>query len=74
VLTLVDGIAALRRATQELKASPPAADSGVIRFEVRRGKLMRGRCVLSFLNLADSVKSGAAFRLIARVQQWGHSP
>lgn len=34
MLTLVDGIAALRRATQELKASPPAAESGVIRFEV----------------------------------------
>ncbi|XP_037450858.1 protein PHYLLO, chloroplastic-like [Triticum dicoccoides] len=33
-LTLVDGIAALRRAAEEVKASPPAAGSGVIRFEV----------------------------------------
>jgi hypothetical protein len=53
VLTLVDGIAALRRATEEVKTSPPAAESGVIRFEVRSGKflqmkhmLMRGRYVL----------------------------
>ncbi|KAF0928968.1 hypothetical protein E2562_011059 [Oryza meyeriana var. granulata] len=34
VLTLGDGLAALRRAGEEVKASPPAAASGVIRFEV----------------------------------------
>lgn len=33
-LTLADGIATLRRAAQEVKASPPAVGSGVIRFEV----------------------------------------
>lgn len=33
-LTLGDGLAALRRAAEEVKANPPAAGSGVIRFEV----------------------------------------
>ncbi|KAG8059103.1 hypothetical protein GUJ93_ZPchr0002g23828 [Zizania palustris] len=34
VLTLGDGLAALRQAAEEVKASPPAAASGVVRFEV----------------------------------------
>ncbi|KAL6634634.1 hypothetical protein ACP70R_027305 [Stipagrostis hirtigluma subsp. patula] len=33
-LTVGDGLAALRRAADEVKASPPGAGSGVIRFEV----------------------------------------
>jgi isochorismate synthase/2-succinyl-5-enolpyruvyl-6-hydroxy-3-cyclohexene-1-carboxylate synthase/2-succinyl-6-hydroxy-2,4-cyclohexadiene-1-carboxylate synthase/O-succinylbenzoate synthase len=37
-LTVGDGLGALRRAADELKASPPAgATSGVIRFEVSCG-------------------------------------
>jgi hypothetical protein len=53
VLTLGDGLAALRRAGEEVKACPPAAAaSGVIRFEVSRPARLCGRGYVVFYRFA----------------------